>query len=178
MFRTTPLENEDDLRRIFAAIVCTNESSVVPGVHRGDAASQGDGLGDGSEGDGMDENASPVVANRTNGKRPAHHDSPKEKKRKNFRDQCMKRLVDAYERKAQSSTNSATSVVVDHVRDEIAKLLGLVLEDGAEEGSDEHYYATQLLKKKENRDVFVTLKTPAGRMNWLRRAWEDRNMGL
>jgi hypothetical protein len=34
--------------------------------------------------------------------------------------------------------------------------------------------ATQLLKKKENRDVFVTLKTPSGRLNRLRRVWEDR----
>jgi hypothetical protein len=46
------------------------------------------------------------------------------------------------------------------------------MNDGVEEGSDEHYYATQLLKKKENCDVFVTLKTPSGRLNWLRRAWE------
>ena len=81
----------------------------------------------------------------------------------------MKRLVDTYEKKAQSSKNSATSHAVDHVRDEIGAML-----DGAEEGSDEHYYATQLLKKKENRDVFITLKTPNGRLNWLRRAWEDQ----
>jgi hypothetical protein len=34
-------------------------------------------------------------------------------------------------------------------------MLEQVMNDGAEEGSDEHYYATQLLKKKENRDMFV-----------------------
>ncbi|CAO2192939.1 unnamed protein product [Urochloa humidicola] len=100
---------------------------------------------------------------------------PKEKKKKTFRDQCMKRLVDAYEMKAQSSKHSATSQVIDHVRDEITKMMEQVIEDGAEEGGDEHYYATQLLKTKENRDMFQTLKTPNGRLNWLRRAWEDRN---
>ena len=88
----------------------------------------------------------------------------------------MKRLVDTYEKKAQSSKNSATSHAVDHVRDEIGAMLEQVINDGAEEGSDEHYYATQLLKKKKNRDVFITLKTPNGRLNWLRRAWEDRKI--
>ena len=53
-------------------------------------------------------------------------------------------------------------------------MLEQVIDDGAEEGSDEHFYATQLLTKKENRDVFITLKTPNGRLSWLRRAWENR----
>ena len=57
-------------------------------------------------------------------------------------------------------------------------MLEQVINHGAEEGSDEHYYATQLLKKKENRDLFITLKTPNGRLNWLRRAWEVQNDGL
>jgi hypothetical protein len=48
-----------------------------------------------------------------------------------------------------------------------------VIENGAEEGSDEHYYATQLLKQKENHDMLITFKTSNGRLNWLRRAWED-----
>ena len=70
------------------------------------------------------------------------------------------------------SKNSATSQVVDHVREEIASMLYQVIEDGAEEGSDEHYYATHLMK--EYRDMFITLKASNGRLNWLRRAWEDR----
>jgi hypothetical protein len=86
----------------------------------------------------------------------------------------MKRLVDAYEKKGDSSKNSATSTVVDHVREEIGQLLDVVIQSGAEEGSDEHFYATQLLIKKEYRDVFITLKTPAGRLGWLRRTWEAR----
>ena len=78
-------------------------------------------------------------------------------------------------RRLKAVKNSATSHAVDHVRDEIWAMLEQVISDGAEEGSDEHYYATQLLKKKKNCDVFITLKTPNGRLNWLRRAWEDRN---
>ncbi|KAG2628484.1 hypothetical protein PVAP13_3KG388300 [Panicum virgatum] len=90
--------------------------------------------------------------------------------------QVTPKLVETYEKKAQNSDNSSTSHVIDHVRDEIGSMLELVLNDDAEEGSDEHYYATQLLKNKENCDVFIiTLKTPARRLNcWLRKAWEDR----
>ncbi|KAL6844902.1 hypothetical protein ACP4OV_025561 [Aristida adscensionis] len=73
-----------------------------------------------------------------------------------------------------ASTQDAAQGSRDHVREEIAALMDLVVEAGAEEGSDEHYYATQLLIKKEYRDVFFTLKTPKGRLGWLRRMWEDR----
>jgi hypothetical protein len=76
----------------------------------------------------------------------------------------MKRLVVAYEKKSESSKNSPISTMVDHVREEIAQLLDVVIESGATEGSDGHYYATQLLIKKEYRDVFITLKIPTGRL--------------
>jgi hypothetical protein len=83
----------------------------------------------------------------------------RERRGKRHKDGLIKRLVDAYEKKTESSKNSATSTMVDHVREEIAQLLDVVIEYGAAEGSDEHYYATQLLIKKEYRDVFITLKT-------------------
>ncbi|OEL23422.1 hypothetical protein BAE44_0015559 [Dichanthelium oligosanthes] len=118
---------------MFLTIMCTNESLVVPEAHRGAVVSEGDELGDGlgnelGNGLGTNENVSPIDPKRAKEKRPANHDSPKEKKRKTFRDQCMKSFVNAHEKKAQSS--SATSAVVDHVRNEIAKMLELVINDG------------------------------------------------
>jgi hypothetical protein len=53
-------------------------------------------------------------------------------------------------------------------------MLQSIIKTGACEGSDEHFYATQLLIKKEFRDVFVTLKTPEGKLAWLKRTWEER----
>jgi hypothetical protein len=53
-------------------------------------------------------------------------------------------------------------------------MLESVTEVGADEGSDEHFYATQLVIKKEYRDVFVTVKKPEGKLAWLRRTWEER----
>ncbi|CAN6202083.1 unnamed protein product [Urochloa humidicola] len=178
MFRDTPLEHVDDLQIMFDSIICTNESSFVPGGATGDEnAGEGEGImgedaADGAVGaDMVAPKDSTMGQNRTTGKRPAQG-SPKGKKKKALKDQYMKRLVEAYELKAQSS--SATSTAIDPVRDEIGQLLDLVIQDGADESSDEHFYATQLLRKKENRDVFVTFKTPNGRLNWLRRAWEAR----
>jgi hypothetical protein len=172
-FKTSVLEHEDLQRIMLEAISVTNESAYVPGTSHGEDEEHEDGVADG---DGDAERGTEPVTRGAN-KRPApssgRTSSPSGKKRKSFRDNLMKSLVETYEKKAQSS-NSATSHVIDHVREEIGTMLEQVMNDGAEEGSDEHYYATQLLKKKENRDVFVTLKTPSGRLNWLRRAWEDR----
>jgi len=173
-FRDNPLEHEDQQRIMFDAISVTNETSYVP-VGGSDALQtcQSEDAADAISEDGVTPKVTPTSDKRGQ-KRPAPI-SPPEKKKKTFRDQCMKRLVDAYEKKAQSSKQSATSHVIDHVRDEVTKMIDQVIEDGAEEGSDEHYYATQLLMKKEYRDMFSTLKTPSGRLGWLRRAWEDKN---
>jgi hypothetical protein len=74
----------------------------------------------------------------------------------------------------KASSSSATSLPTNHVMQEIAEMLQSVIEAGACEGSDEHFYATQLFIKKEFRDVFVTLKTPEGKLAWLKRTWEER----
>ncbi|CAN6163365.1 unnamed protein product [Urochloa humidicola] len=154
-FKNSVLEHEDMMRIMFEAISVTNETSYVPGGgHRG---ADGDGVqeeAEDSDGEGVQERGTPEVTPSAN-KRPNPSSgritgSPSGKKRKTYRDNLMKRLVDTYEKKAQSSTNSTTSVVVDQVREEIGTML-----------------------QQDNRDVFVTLKTPAGRLNWLRRAWED-----
>jgi hypothetical protein len=86
----------------------------------------------------------------------------------------FKCLVNSFVDKASSSKSSTTSSPNDVVRKEIAEMLKSVIEAGAEEGSDEHFYATQLLIKKEYRDVFVTLKKLEGKLAWLRRTWEER----
>jgi hypothetical protein len=162
------------MRIMFDAISVTNETSYVPSSGGGGGAACGGAIGGEDnnevERDGHLSNSPDIQPNSR--KRPAEC-SPKGKKKKSFRDACMKCLVDAYEKKALSSNNSATSMSVDRIREEIVKMMEQVIENGVEEGSDEHYYATQLLKQKENHDMFITFKTSNGRLNWLRRAWED-----
>jgi hypothetical protein len=71
--------------------------------------------------------------------------------------------------KIADSASSFTSkkcneVTVKHVMD-------LVVECGADYGSDEHFIATQLFVKKEQRDMFMTMPTNEIRFNWLRRMY-------
>jgi hypothetical protein len=163
--RFAHLDNEEDVEIMFSGASCTNANAVAPGAREGSA---GNGKDNGS--DDVQE-VHPNSAEKQPVKRGAAYKSPK-KWKKNFRDMQFKRFVDLFVEKASSS--SATSAPTDHVRQEIAEILQSVIEAGACEGSDEHFYATQLLIKKEFRDVFVTLKTPEGKLGWLKRTWEER----
>jgi hypothetical protein len=91
MFKTTPLENEDDLKIMFGPIVCTNETTLVPRVE--DANSSSDGHEEDSFGAG--ENSTPNPSSTVKGKRKVLHDSPKPKKKKDMRDEYMEWIVDA-----------------------------------------------------------------------------------
>ncbi|PUZ40943.1 hypothetical protein GQ55_9G462900 [Panicum hallii var. hallii] len=158
-FRFAPLDNEEDVEIMFSGASCTNANAVASGAREGSA------------GNGNGNVVHPSPAEKQPVKRGAAYKSPK-KGKKNFRDMQFKRFVDSFVEKASSS--SATSSPTDHVRQEIAEMLQSLIEAGACEGSDEHFYATQLLIKKEFRDVFVTLKTPEGKLAWLKRTWEER----
>ncbi|KAL5223244.1 hypothetical protein ABZP36_027957 [Zizania latifolia] len=177
-FRFAPLEHEVELGIMFDK--CATENMVIPGVGGSDHVDLENGAGDNAEGeDGSGTpQASPIIYKHHKEKRPVH-ESPKGKRlKKTFRNTQTKQLVDTYE-KSEDSRISATyagNAAVDPVREEIGRMMDVVIQAGAEEGSDEHYYATQLLIKKEYRDMFITLKTPAGRLTWLRRAWEDRKV--
>jgi hypothetical protein len=60
------------------------------------------------------------------------------------------------------------------MKEDIRETMKLATEAGAIEGSDEHYIATRLFVKSENRAIFMTLETYEGRLNWLKRCYEDR----
>jgi hypothetical protein len=89
MFKSSPLENEDDLKVMFGPIVCTNETTLVPGVE--DANSSSDGHEEDVVAGG--ENSTPDPSTRIKGKRKLYHDSPKPRKKKEQRDEYMKRIV-------------------------------------------------------------------------------------
>jgi hypothetical protein len=146
--------------------VCTNETTLVPGVEDANSSS------DGHEEDifGVGENSTPNPSSTVKGKRKVMHDSPKPKKKKDMRDEYMKQIVDAFE--SRGSYKSITSFENDPVRKEVTVQLEQVINDGAEEGSDLHFFVTHLLMEKCYRDVFATLKTKEGRNAWLRRAYE------
>ncbi|KAJ1295157.1 hypothetical protein BS78_01G202400 [Paspalum vaginatum] len=163
-FRHAPLENEDELDIIFDMSTCTNEFARVPGV---DDVVQPIAID-------VDDSPTPTPTSDRRPKKRVAEGSPAKKPIKNFRDKQFKRLVDVFVEKASSSKAATNSPANDVVMNEISEMLDSVIQAGADEGSDEHFYATQLLIKKEYRDVFATLKKPEVKLAWLRRTWEKR----
>jgi hypothetical protein len=78
MFKSSPLENEGDLKIMFGPIVCTNETTLVPGVEDANSSS------DGHEEDAIAaiENSTPNPSTRIKGKRKVYHDSLKPRKKR------------------------------------------------------------------------------------------------
>ena len=74
------------------------------------------------------------------------------------------------------STNSITSRAIqgDFTRNDIHEVMNLAKEAGAVQGSDEHYIAIRLFIESENKEVFRTFDTKKGRLNWLKRYYEER----
>jgi hypothetical protein len=140
--------------------------ALVPRVEDANSSS------DGHEKDfvGVGENNTPNPSSTVKGKCKVLHDSPTPKKKKDMRDEYMKRIVNAFE--SRGSYKSITSSRNDPVCKEVPAQLEQVIKDGAEEGSDLHFFVTHLLMEKRYRDVFATLKTKEGRNAWLRRAYE------
>jgi hypothetical protein len=168
MFKTAPLENEDELKVMFGPIVCTNERTLVPGVE--DANSSSDDHLEATLGGG--ENSTPDPCTNATGKRKMRHDSPKPKKKKDSREEYMKRLVEAFESRSMTTNKSITSTDNDPVRLEIKNQLQQVMDDGSPEGSQLHLFATHLLTEKKYRDIFANLQTKEGRIAWLRNAYD------
>ncbi|PVH36019.1 hypothetical protein PAHAL_7G340200 [Panicum hallii] len=56
----------------------------------------------------------------------------------------------------------------------IKEVMDLVLDCGADYGSNEHDIATQLFVKRDQREMFLTLPTREIRFNWLTRRYNDK----
>ncbi|PUZ56890.1 hypothetical protein GQ55_5G380700 [Panicum hallii var. hallii] len=69
---------------------------------------------------------------------------------------------------AESFTSKKQAEVVS-----IKEVMDVVLDCGAQYGSNEHDIATQLFAKKKQREMFLTLPTREIRLNWLTRRYND-----
>ena len=57
----------------------------------------------------------------------------------------------------------------------IDEVMKAVIACGAAYRTDEHYIATKLFIKKEQREMFMTFPTDEIKLNWLRRSYDDRH---
>jgi hypothetical protein len=71
--------------------------------------------------------------------------------------------------KIADSASSFTSKKSSEVT--VQQIMDLVVECGAHYGSDEHFIATELFVKKDQRDMFMTLPDNEFRFNWLKRKY-------
>ena len=81
-------------------------------------------------------------------------------------------LIQEAENSMASSANEYVSK--RHGKYSIDEVMEVVIACGAGYDSNEHYIATELFVKKEQREMFMTLPTNEIRFNWLRRKYNDK----
>lgn len=165
-FRFAPLENVDLLNIMFEDML--DSSSTAPEANLGVNTTTGSEQG---SGDANDIGITDKDVNEQSEEATLHKSSNKEpnstKPKRNCVHAAFNHLVDFDEH--VSPSNSATSMTIDRVGGNVSEIMELVVDAGAEEGSDEHFIATQLFIRPEYREMFLTLKTPQGRLGWLKR---------
>jgi hypothetical protein len=156
-----PPENLDQLQQMYEHSAVDGSSSCIPGEHM----NEGDG------GDDLDEDiASPASGAR---KKRACNTSTATSPLKRGQSPMLK-IMRGMWGTLQSNSVAAKRVLEGELRTEsIKKAMNLVKECGAPEGSVEHYMATKLFVKAENRDMFFTFESNEGRLSWLKRNCQD-----
>lgn len=150
---------------MFANAHVTGNTSAIPGETSRDVPSivDVDALEEGDEAANADVETNEEADKKQKGpmKRRAGSINPSPKKnRKNPIARDFKRMVDIM---AKGHASSGPS---------IAEVMDIAVQAGMVEGSDEHFIATRLFTKQENREVFVTMKTDEGKINWLKRMYD------
>ena len=159
-FRKHGPEHLDEMSSMFENVLVTGESSVMPGT--GSVLPEGVDVHSIEDEDESEVQITPGPVKRGGGQL----ENPK---RKNPVQRDFKRMVDHMISEDQSVAESKKTIVT-----EIEAIMEEVVKCGATEGTDEYYIATKLFAKLENRTFFYAMKTTVGKMNWLRRMYEDR----
>ena len=103
-----------------------------------------------------------------NAKRRARVVVDKGKKQKTKTALVIQEQITKIAESASSFTSKKSSDVT------VQQIMELVLDCGADYGTDEHYIATEFFVKKDQRDMFLTLPTREIRFNWLRRKYHAK----
>jgi hypothetical protein len=182
-FKERGLQNEDQLEIMFENLHNTGDdhwsagSSVAPSQSSDNSAIDLDAEDDPDNSDSESEEWTPTTeqnkrAERVNvnnkGKKPKTHVG-------HWFQEQMALLVQQSER----TTTSAESIArrEDKSGCFIQDVMKLVKECGAISGTNDHFVASLVLVKRDEREMFMTLETPEERFAWLRRKheWMTRN---
>ncbi|PVH33320.1 hypothetical protein PAHAL_9G626700 [Panicum hallii] len=183
-FKKKPLQNQDFLGEMFGDI--SNDESdhwnpmsdnpIIPDSQKEFENIDGEGLEEEDEfmhdwsyreeEDDEVQEVSPVVDNR---KRKPRVVLEIPKKPKSSTALQIQEQITKIANSAESFTSGKQAEGVS-----IKDVMDVVLDCGAEYGSNEHDIATQLFVKKEQREMFLTLPTKEIRLNWLKRRFNDK----
>ncbi|XP_072148930.1 L10-interacting MYB domain-containing protein [Setaria viridis] len=176
-FKKKGLENEDELAKCFADITTIGIDHWSPHVVNVEATENVDVTQDEAtnfepEGDDFipetqeeDIGISPSPASGKRLARPVDRSGKKAKSGNAF-------LIQEAVTSMASSANEYISM--RHGKYSIEEVMEVVIACGAGYDSNEHYMASELFVKKEQREMFMTLPTNEIRFNWLRRKYNDK----
>jgi hypothetical protein len=166
-----PPDHEDLLQEMFGGIVVDGSSACAPGEAVERNEDEGLPAGD-QQGDDTDMYSTPPstahVPNRRSSLNRASGSSATSplKQPKNQMVKVMQKIHATLE----NNCKIANKVMLgEHLEEKIKEVQSMAVRCGAREGSAEHFMATQLFKKPENRATFKAFETDEGRLLWLKR---------
>ncbi|XP_004962631.1 L10-interacting MYB domain-containing protein-like [Setaria italica] len=176
-FKKKGLENEDELAKCFADITTIGIDHWSPHVVNVEATENVDVTQDEAtnfepEGDDFipetQEEDIGISPSPASGKRLARPVDRSSKKAKSGNALLIQEAV-------TSMASSANEYILKrHGKYSINEVMEVVIACGAGYDSNEHYMASKLFVKKEQREMFMTLPTNEIRFNWLRRKYNDK----
>jgi hypothetical protein len=166
-----PPDHENLLQEMFGGIVVDGSSACAPGEAVERNEDEGLSAGD-QQGDDTDMYSTPPstahVPNRTSSLNRASGSTATcpLKQPKNQMVKVMQKIHATLE----NNCKIANKVMLgEHLEEKIKEVQSMAVRCGAREGSAEHFMATQLFKKPENRATFKAFETNEGRLLWLKR---------
>nr|TKV94236.1 hypothetical protein SEVIR_9G280400v2 [Setaria viridis] len=181
-FKNRPLQNEDELKVMFGNIINEEQdhwnpmssnliippSQEAPNPMSSNFNDAEDGLemGGNNDLDNGDEvqEVSPSVANA---KKKVHVilDKPNKKHKASTALVIQEQISKISDNASSFVASRQAGITIEQVMDHVAAC-------GAACGSDEHFVATELFVKKEQREMFMTIPTNEARFSWLNRKYD------
>ncbi|RLM69715.1 L10-interacting MYB domain-containing protein-like [Panicum miliaceum] len=187
-FRKKPLQNLEELKVMFSDIISDesdhwnpmSQNPVIPEETQGDCGDDNEEIEESHMAEGNDfvpltenndaagDEVVEISPSMGNAKRRARVVLDKVRKQKTKTALVIQEQITKIADSASSFTSKKSSEVT------VQQIMDLVLDIGADYGTDEHYIATELFVKKDQRDMFLILPTKEIRFNWLTRKYHAK----
>ncbi|XP_044954874.1 L10-interacting MYB domain-containing protein-like [Hordeum vulgare subsp. vulgare] len=171
-----PPENLSELEIMFEHTAVDGSTSCVAGEQMDDEVDFGEEGGDEAD-------VTPLSV--SNKKRSSNNTATVISPKKKIKSPMVRIMKGMYEEMKETNAAAQKAMqdkvvqaekVLQEKKDSIAKCMSLAVENGALEGSAEHFMAGTLFVKEEHRQVFLTITTSPGRLAFLKRWCRAKNV--